>query len=64
MKINVSKAQVAKPRVVTARAAGAVAREAPDMEKRKTLNALLLGAVGLPVGLMAVPFLSYFVPPR
>jgi len=56
---------VARPRMVAARAgAGAAAREAPNMEKRTTVNALLLGAVGLPVGLMAVPFLAYFVPPR
>lgn len=65
MNVASFKAPVAKARMVAARAgAGAAARPVPDMGKRSTVNALLLGAVGLPVGLMGIPFLAYFVPPR
>ncbi|KAK9092286.1 hypothetical protein Syun_027197 [Stephania yunnanensis] len=35
----------------------------PDMEKRKLLNLLLLGAISLPTGFMLVPYASFFVPP-
>lgn len=35
----------------------------PDMEKRKLLNLLLLGAVSLPTAGMLVPYASFFVPP-
>ncbi len=34
----------------------------PDLEKRKTMNALLLGAVGLPTAQMAYTYLSVLVP--
>lgn len=35
----------------------------PDMDKRVTMNALLLGAVGLSIGAIGVPFVTFFVPP-
>jgi cytochrome b6-f complex iron-sulfur subunit len=34
----------------------------PDMEKRNTMNLLLLGAASLPVAGLGVPFLAFFVP--
>ncbi len=36
----------------------------PDMEKRKTMNALLLGAVALPTAQMAYVYLSALVPAK
>lgn len=44
------------------RAAGAVASEVPDMDKRFTMNLLLLGGIGLPVAGLAGPFALFFVP--
>lgn len=35
----------------------------PDMEKRKLLNLLLLGALSLPSGFMLVPYDIFFAPP-
>lgn len=35
----------------------------PDMEKRKTLNLLLLGALGLPTATMLYPYTYFLVPP-
>ncbi|KAK9085044.1 hypothetical protein Sjap_025455 [Stephania japonica] len=35
----------------------------PDMEKRKLMNLLLLGAISLPTGFMLVPYAAFFVPP-
>ena len=35
----------------------------PDMDKRVTMNVLLLGAVGLSIGAIGVPFATFFVPP-
>ncbi|KAL6961774.1 hypothetical protein U1Q18_046660 [Sarracenia purpurea var. burkii] len=35
----------------------------PDMEKRKLMNLILLGALSLPTGAMLVPYASFFVPP-
>merc|ERR1719327_1172803 len=34
----------------------------PDMEKRNTMNLLLLGAASLPVAGLGIPFISFFVP--
>lgn len=36
--------------------AAAVSGEVPDMAKRQTMNLLLLGAVGLPVSGLAIPY--------
>jgi cytochrome b6-f complex iron-sulfur subunit len=35
----------------------------PDMEKRKLLNLLLLGALSLPSAGMLVPYATFFAPP-
>ena len=35
----------------------------PDMPRRQTMNALLLGAVGVSTLGLAVPYLAFFVPP-
>ena len=35
----------------------------PDMEKRKLLNLLLVGALSLPTGFMLVPYATFFAPP-
>eukprot|EP00798_Chlamydomonas_sp_ICE-L_P016075 gene16075-22213_t len=43
--------------------AAAVSADVPDMDKRNTMNLILLGGVGLPVGAMAVPFAVFFYPP-
>lgn len=32
------------------------------MNKRNTMNLVLLGGLGLPIGAMAIPFLTFFVP--
>lgn len=34
------------------------------MDKRNTMNLLLLGAVSLPVGALALPYAVFFVPPK
>jgi cytochrome b6-f complex iron-sulfur subunit len=34
----------------------------PDMEKRNTMNLLLLGAASLPVANLGIPFIAFFVP--
>ena len=34
----------------------------PDMPRRQTMNSILLGAVGVSVAGLAVPYLSFFVP--
>lgn len=39
-------------------------REAPDMDKRRTLNALVLGACALPTAHMAGTYLYSLVPVR
>ena len=35
----------------------------PDMPRRSTMNAILVGAVGVSVLGLAVPYLAFFVPP-
>lgn len=35
----------------------------PDMEKRKLMNLLLLGAISLPSAGMLVPYATFFAPP-
>jgi cytochrome b6-f complex iron-sulfur subunit len=35
----------------------------PDMARRQTMNAILTGAIGVSVLGLAVPYLSFFVPP-
>eukprot|EP01025_Chloroclados_australasicus_P028745 TRINITY_DN28483_c0_g1_i2.p1 TRINITY_DN28483_c0_g1~~TRINITY_DN28483_c0_g1_i2.p1 ORF type:complete len:315 (-),score=27.68 TRINITY_DN28483_c0_g1_i2:275-1219(-) len=47
---------------VVRNASGAAAEDVPDMNKRNIMNLLLLGAAGLPIGTMAVPYLAFFVP--
>jgi cytochrome b6-f complex iron-sulfur subunit len=37
--------------------------EVPDMEKRNTMNLLLLGAASLPVGFLGIPYAALFFPP-
>ena len=39
------------------------AENVPDMEKRKLLNLLLVGALSLPTGFMLVPYATFFAPP-
>jgi len=41
--------------------AGAIG-EVPDMDKRNTMNLLLLGAASLPVGMLGIPYILFFVP--
>ncbi|KAI7746153.1 hypothetical protein M8C21_018003 [Ambrosia artemisiifolia] len=48
---------------VTCQAASIPADRVPDMEKRKLLNLLLLGAIGLPTTGMLLPYTYFFVPP-
>eukprot|EP01026_Neomeris_dumetosa_P046102 TRINITY_DN3919_c0_g2_i1.p2 TRINITY_DN3919_c0_g2~~TRINITY_DN3919_c0_g2_i1.p2 ORF type:complete len:216 (+),score=30.28 TRINITY_DN3919_c0_g2_i1:92-739(+) len=43
-------------------ASGAAAEDVPDMNKRNIMNLLLLGAAGLPITTMAIPYLAFFVP--
>merc|ERR1711977_56585 len=38
------------------------ASEVPDMNKRNTMNLLLVGAASLPVGALAIPYALFFVP--
>ena len=53
----------ARRAAVTVRAA-AVAGEVPSMEKRNTMNLLLLGAIGLPATAMLGPYAYFFAPQR
>lgn len=34
----------------------------PDMDRRKLMNNILLGSVGLNVAGLAVPYIAFFVP--
>merc|ERR1719379_2872506 len=43
-------------------ARAAVVGEVPDMDKRNTMNLLLLGAASLPVGSLALPYAAFFIP--
>lgn len=52
-----------RPRAVVAARAAVTGGEAPDMDKRNVMNLLLAGATALPVAGLAVPFISFFVPP-
>ncbi|KAG2649880.1 hypothetical protein PVAP13_1NG147600 [Panicum virgatum] len=48
---------------VTCQAASSIpADRVPDMEKRKLMNLLLLGAISLPTAGMLVPYGSFFIP--
>jgi cytochrome b6-f complex iron-sulfur subunit len=47
---------------VTCQAGSIAADRVPDMEKRKLMNLLLLGAISLPTVGMVVPYGSFFVP--
>ena len=50
-------------RTITCQAASSIpADRVPDMEKRKLLNLLLLGALSLPTVGMVVPYGAFFVP--
>ncbi|KAJ4980318.1 hypothetical protein NE237_031155 [Protea cynaroides] len=48
---------------ITCQATSIPADRVPDMEKRKLLNLLLLGAISLPTAGMLVPYGSFFAPP-
>ncbi|GJT33089.1 ubiquitin carboxyl-terminal hydrolase 14 isoform X1 [Tanacetum coccineum] len=48
---------------VTCQAASIPADNVPDMEKRKLMNLLLLGALGLPTAGMLYPYTYFLVPP-
>ncbi|XP_050103701.1 cytochrome b6-f complex iron-sulfur subunit, chloroplastic-like [Malus sylvestris] len=48
---------------VTCQAGSIAADRVPDMEKRKLMNLLLLGAISLPSGFMLVPYATFFAPP-
>jgi cytochrome b6-f complex iron-sulfur subunit len=43
-------------------ATNAAVGETPDMDKRNTMNLLLVGAASLPVGSLALPYAFFFVP--
>ena len=48
---------------ITCQAASSIpADRVPDMEKRKLMNLLLLGAISLPTVGMVVPYGAFFVP--
>jgi cytochrome b6-f complex iron-sulfur subunit len=50
-------------RSITCQAASSIpADRVPDMEKRKLMNLLLLGAISLPTVGMVVPYGAFFVP--
>lgn len=53
--------RVSRRTVPVVRAASASA-EVPDMNKRNTMNLILLGGISLPVGALAVPYALFFVP--
>merc|ERR1719191_2178853 len=40
----------------------AIAGEVPDMDKRNTMNLLLVGAAALPVAGLGIPYIAFFVP--
>merc|ERR550537_1374881 len=42
--------------------ATAVVGDVPSMEKRNTMNLLLVGAASLPIGALALPYALFFVP--
>merc|ERR1719235_21968 len=42
--------------------ATAVVGDVPSMDKRNTMNLLLVGAASLPIGALAVPYALFFVP--
>ncbi|MQI72117.1 hypothetical protein EI017_25520, partial [Escherichia coli] len=48
---------------ITCQATSISADRVPDMEKRKLMNLLLLGALSLPTAGMLVPYGSFFAPP-
>ncbi|KAM1010086.1 hypothetical protein TB1_044729 [Malus domestica] len=48
---------------VTCQAGSIAGDRVPDMEKRKLMNLLLLGAISLPSGFMLVPYATFFAPP-
>lgn len=48
---------------ITCQATSIPADRVPDMEKRKLLNLLLLGAISLPSAGMLVPYATFFAPP-
>ncbi|KAF1887088.1 hypothetical protein Lal_00046326 [Lupinus albus] len=48
---------------VTCQATSIAADRVPDMEKRKLMNLLLLGALSLPTAGMLVPYATFFAPP-
>lgn len=48
---------------IACQASSIPADRVPDMEKRKLLNLLLVGALSLPTGYMLVPYATFFVPP-
>jgi len=65
-----SRALVAAPqkatvsrRHVAVRAASGAPAYVPDMSRRSTVNLLLVGAIGLPGGLLAGGYAYFFVPP-
>jgi cytochrome b6-f complex iron-sulfur subunit len=43
--------------------ASSAAGEVPNMDKRNTMNLLLVGAAALPVGFLGVPYAFFFLPP-
>jgi cytochrome b6-f complex iron-sulfur subunit len=43
-------------------ATNAIAGEVPDMDKRNTMNLILVGGAALPVGGLALPYALFFVP--
>ena len=49
---------------MTVRMAEAAGEEpfVPDMDRRKLMNTILLGSVGLNVAGLAVPYIAFFVP--
>jgi hypothetical protein len=42
--------------------ASAVAGEVPSMDKRNTMNLILLGGIGLNVAALGIPYAVFFVP--
>ncbi|KAF1859088.1 hypothetical protein Lal_00000914 [Lupinus albus] len=48
---------------ITCQATSIAADRVPDMEKRKLMNLLLLGALSLPTAGMLVPYATFFAPP-
>eukprot|EP01025_Chloroclados_australasicus_P029208 TRINITY_DN2908_c0_g1_i1.p1 TRINITY_DN2908_c0_g1~~TRINITY_DN2908_c0_g1_i1.p1 ORF type:complete len:240 (+),score=30.02 TRINITY_DN2908_c0_g1_i1:74-721(+) len=52
----------AKRTGVIRNASQTAAKDVPDMNKRNIMNLLLVGAAGLPIGTMAIPYLAFFVP--